>query len=167
MIKREALPILPVELRLCTPEDLDEICIIEETCYSDPWPRTVIERDLSDDSPYIYLCACAGGRTIGYGAVAKKRRTAELANLAVWPEYQRRGVASQLIIGLAEMAQGMGCRRMSLHVREFNDGARALYGLFGFVPVGRERKYYSDGEDAILMEVRLPLGIPKEDLSAP
>lgn len=156
-----------MELRLCTPEDRDAICLIEEACYSDPWPRSIIERDLSDDSLYLYLCATVAGRAIGYGAVAKKGRRAELANLAVWPGYQRRGVASQLIIGLAEIAQTMGCKRLGLHVRESNDGARALYGLFGFALVGRERKYYADGEDAILMETRLPLRMPEEDPPAP
>ena len=46
---------------------------------------------------------------------------------------------------------------MILSVRIGNKGAMAFYKKSGFRLVRRERKYYSDGEDALELEALLPL----------
>lgn len=158
--RRENPPILPVELDFCSSADLEGICSVEEQSSASPWPRKVIESDLSSDSPYLYLCARAGGIILGFGAVLRKGKTAGLANLAVLPEFRRRGVGSQLLAGLAEIAESLGCSRMSLYVRQSNTGAADLYRLFGFSVLGRHKGYYAGGEDALLMEAPLPLRLP-------
>ena len=38
-----------------------------------------------------------------------------------------------------------------MEVRDGNAAARALYRSAGFAEVGRRRRYYPDGEDAILL----------------
>jgi ribosomal-protein-alanine N-acetyltransferase len=152
-----------VEIDICSSADLDALCSVEEQSSFSPWAREVIERDLADDSPYLYLCARAGERILGFGVLLKKGKTAELANLAVLPEFRRRGVASQLLVGLAEIAGALGCGRMNLFVRQSNDGAVALYRLFGFTILGRDRQYYADREDALVMEAGLPLRLPSEN----
>jgi len=38
-----------------------------------------------------------------------------------------------------------------LEVRESNAPARALYGRAGFVSIAVRKKYYGDGEDAVVM----------------
>lgn len=149
-----------MELDLCSSADLDGICSVEEQSSFSPWPREVIGADLSGDSPYLYLCARARGLVLGFGAVLRKGKTAELANLAVLPEFRRRGVGSQLLAGLSEIAESLGCSRMSLYVRQSNTGAADLYRLFGFAVLGRHRKYYAGEEDALLMEAPLPLRLP-------
>jgi ribosomal-protein-alanine N-acetyltransferase len=126
-----------VELDLCSSADLEGICSVEEQSSVSPWPREVIGADLSGDSPYLYLCARAGDRILGFGTVLRKGKTSELANLAVLPEFRRRGVGSQLLAGLAEIAESLGSLRMNLYVRESNTGAAKLYRLFGFSVLGR------------------------------
>ena len=42
---------------------------------------------------------------------------------------------------------------MTLEVRKSNQAAIALYEKFGFSPVNVVKRYYSDGEDAILMGI--------------
>ena len=50
---------------------------------------------------------------------------------------------------------------VGLEVRPTNAEARALYESFGFRVVGRRRGYYYDtGEDALIMEARLPAAVP-------
>ena len=136
---------------------------MEEQTSVSPWPREVIESDLSGDSPYLYLCARAGGRILGFGAVLRKGKASEVANLAVLPEFRRRGVGSQLLAGLAEIAESPGSLRMNLYVRQSNTGAAKLYRLFGFSVLGRHAGYYADGEDALLMESALPLRLPADE----
>ena len=45
-----------------------------------------------------------------------------------------------------------GASFVSLEVRVSNAGAIALYAGLGFIETGRRKKYYENGEDAILME---------------
>ncbi|MBL3539519.1 ribosomal protein S18-alanine N-acetyltransferase [Aminivibrio sp.] len=149
-----------MELDFCSSADLDGICSVEERSFSSPWPRAVIEADLTGDNPCLYLCARGGGRILGFGVLLRKGKTAGLANLAVLPEFRRRGVGSQLLAGLAEIAVSMGCSRMSLYVRQSNTGAADLYRLFGFAVLGRHKGYYAGGEDALIMEAPLPLRLP-------
>jgi ribosomal-protein-alanine N-acetyltransferase len=52
---------------------------------------------------------------------------------------------------LIESAQGRAVRRMTLEVRPSNTAALGLYGKFGFHIEGRRPRYYSDGEDALIM----------------
>jgi ribosomal-protein-alanine N-acetyltransferase len=154
--------LLPVEIDFCSPDDLEALCFVEQQCFSPPWPRELIEKDLSGEGNYLYLSARAGGAIIGFAAMRKRGRRAELANLAVLPAFRRRGVASQLLAGVGEIGLELGCRAITLQVRVSNEGAAALYGMFGFSVIGRDRGYYADGEDAFVMEGLLPLRLPAD-----
>jgi ribosomal protein S18 acetylase RimI-like enzyme len=78
-------------------------------------------------------------------------------NLAVLPEFRRRGVALQLMAAFGEIAREWRCRRMCLEVRASNTIARNFYASLGFVYSSRIKRYYTDGEDALLLTARLPL----------
>ena len=45
-----------------------------------------------------------------------------------------------------------GFKRISLEVRPSNSAARSLYEKFGFKPAFVVRRYYADGEDALVYE---------------
>jgi ribosomal-protein-alanine N-acetyltransferase len=48
-----------------------------------------------------------------------------------------------------------GLKYARLEVRYSNKGAQKLYKSIGFVPCWTEKKYYSDGEDGIVMKMNL------------
>lgn len=78
---------------------------------------------------------------------------AELLNVAVSPEYRRRGLARLLI----ERAALAGNRTLFLEVRESNEAGRALYRALGFTECGRRPDYYSQPvEAAVLMRRDAP-----------
>jgi ribosomal-protein-alanine N-acetyltransferase len=76
---------------------------------------------------------------------------AHITNIAVDPECQQRGVATELMIDLSLAAHERGCDAMTLEVRHTNTAAQRLYRRFGFVPAGVRRKYYENRDDAIIM----------------
>jgi [ribosomal protein S18]-alanine N-acetyltransferase len=73
-------------------------------------------------------------------------------NVAVAPEYQRRGIASALLGRLFELTADDDRRGYTLEVRVSNAGAIALYERLGFEQRGIRRGYYTDNrEDALIM----------------
>ncbi len=72
-------------------------------------------------------------------------------NIAVDPDHRRQGLATALLSELVHRV-GDGTARITLEVRESNQGAIDLYERFGFLAAGMRRRYYQDnGEDALIM----------------
>jgi ribosomal-protein-alanine N-acetyltransferase len=76
----------------------------------------------------------------------------QLIELFVAPSARRRGVGRALMSALMGDGAARGFRVAVLEVRRDNVAALALYGAFGFQLVGERKRYYADGEDAILMQ---------------
>lgn len=87
----------------------------------------------------------------------------QILKVGVIPEYQSRGIARTLLAYLAADARDLGARETSLEVRAGNQGAQAFYEKLGLTSVGVRPKYYSDREDAVIMEGPLPLS--KSDIA--
>lgn len=55
-------------------------------------------------------------------------------DLAVAPEYQRRGVGRAIISEVFEQARTRGSSKVTLEVHDSNEGAKSLYSSMGFGP---------------------------------
>lgn len=79
-----------------------------------------------------------------------------LAFFFVWPYHFPFYVS---LLSSGQMKYHYKATRVSLHVRKSNGGAIRLYEeLLGYKVSGIASGYYSDGEDAFIMEARLPAG---------
>ncbi len=76
---------------------------------------------------------------------------AHVVIIASRPSERRRGVGELLLITCLELALQRKSRIVSLEVRASNNAARSLYGKYGFQDAGVRKRYYSGGEDAIIM----------------
>ena len=73
-------------------------------------------------------------------------------NVAVDPDFQRRGIASRLLERLFELTADDDRRGYTLEVRVSNTEAIQLYEKLGFEARGIRRGYYTDNrEDALIM----------------
>ena len=79
----------------------------------------------------------------------------EVHSIGVAPAWQGRGLGGRLLDAFLGRARREGAVRVHLEVRESNAPARALYRGYGFRPEGRRRRYYADGEDALLLGAAL------------
>jgi ribosomal-protein-alanine N-acetyltransferase len=78
---------------------------------------------------------------------------AELLNLAVAPEYRRRGAGRRLVHALLQAFQTASPTRVFLEVRSANQAARSFYKSLGFKEIGiRENYYDSPPDSAIVMK---------------
>ncbi len=90
----------------------------------------------------------AGGLLLGRVAADQ----AELLTFAVTPESRRRGIGRALLAAALAGAAARGARVMFLEVSAANPAGLALYEAAGFRRLGRRRRYYEDGTDAIVLK---------------
>ncbi len=133
------------------PEDADAVAQIEKSCFPVPWSRQSFWEEASHEHT-LYWLALDEEKVIGYAGCWILAGEAQITNVAISPEYQGKGVGTQLMKSMIEVAKKRGATAMTLEVRPSNASALALYKKFGLKSVGRRKGYYSDnGEDAIIM----------------
>jgi ribosomal-protein-alanine N-acetyltransferase len=77
---------------------------------------------------------------------------AHITNIAVWREYQGKGIGGLLLIAIFDLASELKASFLTLEVRASNLNAQKLYERYGFTRTGLRRGYYLDNrEDAIIM----------------
>jgi ribosomal-protein-alanine N-acetyltransferase len=132
--------------------DLPGVYALEKACFGrDAWGLVDLVFALA--SPGVRLKAVADGRLVGFvmGEPKPAERFAWIATIGVHPDYQRRGIATQL---LSAVEARLTVPTIKLTVRQSNHGAIDLYRKFGYQPVGRWERYYASGEAGLVMEKR-------------
>lgn len=139
-------------------QDLEEVMRIELSIYPFPWTKRIF-----DDCLRVgYRCHVGEveGAFAGYGVMSTGAEEAHILNLCVAEEFQRRGLAREILSLLLDEADTLKVRDVFLEVRPSNTGAIALYEQMGFNQVGLRKNYYptADGrEDAIIFAASLRL----------
>lgn len=138
-----------MEIKKLSTEYIKAVAEIERACFSSPWDEAALEAELNNACSHLYV-ALDGDRVAGYAAVYCVCGEADIARVAVLPEYRRQGIATKLLLKSFEDNQA-DC--VFLDVRESNAAAISLYKSLGFEQVGIRRNYYTDPtENAILMK---------------
>ena len=136
-----------------TADHLDDIARLEQICFSRPWSRRMLAEELENQCA-AFLVALGPGtdKVVGYAGLLVMADEGYITNVAVFPEYRRRGVAEQIIQVFCDFAQGNHLAFLTLEVRPSNAPAISLYNSFGFEEVGRRKNYYDlPREDALIL----------------
>jgi [ribosomal protein S18]-alanine N-acetyltransferase len=144
----------PMDLRIekLRRRDLRHILPIEAVVFPEPWSVGVFNSELALRHGRLYRAAWCGDDLAGYIGFMMVGDEAHITTIATAPAYQRRGVASTLLIDGIDILLPTGVRHLSLEVAAGNERAQALYRQFGFAPVGVRKNYYPvTGEDALVM----------------
>ena len=138
---------------LASPQQIDEVLSIEQASFTNPWTREMYLADLeNEDVSYCYLARDEHCHVVGFCSVWRVAEELHINNLAVKPEFRRRGAATALLKHALGEGARFGARRATLEVRRSNDAARLLYERFGFTVGGIRRGYYSKPiEDALVL----------------
>jgi [ribosomal protein S18]-alanine N-acetyltransferase len=105
----------------------------------------------------VVLVAAIGEDVVGYIVGRAVLDQGEILNLGVSLSVRRRGVGRALVGGLLESFAAAGVLSAYLEVRESNVPAQRLYATFGFLEVGRRRRYYRRPvEDAVVLRAAIP-----------
>ena len=127
------------------------IAELEKLCFSDPWSENSIRYELTNPLS-LWLVALEDDRVAGYVGSQTVLDEADMMNIAVHPDFRRRGLAEALVTRLVTELRQKQVRCLTLEVRASNDPAIALYRKLGFVQVGRRLNYYRNPkEDALIL----------------
>lgn len=151
-----------VNIHLAQPSDLAQIIALSQAASSAAhWTAQQWQDIFGSQSPprLAWIAFPAAGdedeaRSIGFLVAQNGGPEWELENIAVLPEFRRRGVGRQLLLALLHHARALGAGRILLEVRASNQPAIRFYSLSGFQPSGRRRDYYRDPEEDALILVR-------------
>lgn len=142
-----------MKIRFAEEKDLPQLAEIEKACFHTPWSEESLRQDLTGNPLAVYIAAEEDdGRLIGYMSFWQILDEGHINNVAVLPEFRRRGIGSDILDFMTRISAGRGINSHTLEVRASNDGAIRLYEKHGFKKAGVRAGYYEDnGEDALIM----------------
>ena len=146
-----------IDIRALTLADLDDIESIEQRSYDTPWSRSMFAGELAKPAS-LCLGAFEGEELAGYLVVSRYVDAWHIMNIAVSPDFRRRGIATALLERLFELTDDRSRRGYTLEVRVTNSGAIRLYERLGFAARGIRRGYYTDNREDALIMWREPTG---------
>lgn len=135
--------------------DITAVATLERESFDPPWSAASLRGELAHEAALLHVVGPADGPPVAYAAWRRAADEAELNRLAVTASARRQGLASHLVrVGESELARH-GVILCHLEVRSDNRAARAFYRALGYQLVGRRRRYYPGGGDALLFSRRL------------
>ena len=141
--------------------DIPQATEIDREAFPTMKPPTNFDRELGYTlAHYFVVCPDTGHEginagaqdIIGFAGLWLLADEAHIVNIAVRPEYRRRGIGEMLLIALIEKSFDISASMITLEARVSNRAAQGLYYKYGFTIRGVRKGYYSDNrEDAVIM----------------
>jgi ribosomal-protein-alanine N-acetyltransferase len=152
------------DITLMTEHDLLAVVEIEETCGLSRWGWDAYYNEIKEGRGALMLVARLANPAgeeraegiLGFIAARFAADEVHINNVAVREAFRRRGVGGALMGRVLREGAKRGARKAILEVRVSNTVAQALYGRYGFRPVGLRRNYYMEpSEDALVMSASI------------
>ena len=154
-----------IRIRPIQKQDFEQLTQIEFESFTDPYPMELFQflaRTQPDQFLVIVEKEEETESILGYAVadIDKKiqSKIGHILSIAIGKKYRRRGFGSRLLSKLINVLKSKGCNGVVLEVRVSNDVAHSFYRKLGFREVKRSRRFYDDGEDALIMALNLEEG---------
>lgn len=102
--------------------------------------KAEVRRKVTRD-PELFLVAVEDGRIVGTVMGAWDGRRGWIYHLGVLPEFQRRGVASAMVVEVEERMRRKGVLKSNAAVFEWNDKSKSFFESMGYSPDLETVKY--------------------------
>lgn len=140
------------EIRLMREEDLQAVMEIEKVCYPEPWSIETFKQGFVRDE-YEAIVGELEKKIIGYAVFWQGVGEVHILNIAVDPKLQNLGFGTKLLNYILNFYSKEKYPKFILEVRTNNISAISLYESKGFQRIGIRKGYYSNGDDALVMEL--------------
>ncbi len=144
-------------IRMARLDDADAIIALEAQAFaSASWGASAVADGLT--APHVStLIAFPEEDAVAAGFVFWRStgEEAEILSIGVAPRRRRQGCARALMQEIVRRAREDGVRKLFLEVDVANASAALLYQSLGFEKIGRRKRYYRNGGDALVMRLNL------------
>ncbi|MBB5517555.1 ribosomal protein S18-alanine N-acetyltransferase [Amphiplicatus metriothermophilus] len=139
-------------VRPAAPADMDALVAIEADSFGPAsWGADAVRQGLGEPGVFALVAEGSDGAIGGFILWRRAADEGEILSLAAAARVRRAGAAKALLAEVILAAEAMRLRALFLEVRADNAAARALYEKARFATVGRRRRYYRDGADALVL----------------
>ena len=138
-------------LRAAAIDDAPTLARIAREALPEGWSEASIRASLAHPG----ACALVTEPVRGFVLGQRSADEGEILTLAVEQEFRGQGLGRVLVGALLDQLRTAGVRHVSLELRGSNTAALGLYTALGFAAAGVRRRYYRDGEDALVLGVSL------------
>ena len=141
-----------LQFRLATTADICQLLSIEQAAHAFPWSEKLFAGSFGKRN-FNYVMT-RQDQIIGFYIASAVADECELLDIAVHPQFQKRGLGKQLLSHCLAQCAARLAARIWLEVRVSNQSAIGLYQAQGFVETGLRRHYYpavNGREDAVVM----------------
>ena len=107
-----------------------QIAELEKICFSDPWSENSVASELNNPLS-VWLVAEENGIVCGYVGSQTVLDETDMMNIAVHPDFRRKGIAAALIAELVRLLKERGSRILRLRYW-FRFLGRRQYGWYGY-----------------------------------
>jgi ribosomal-protein-alanine N-acetyltransferase len=143
-----------VHFRSLTPQDAPELAYCELQIFKYPWSENSL-RDCLELASVEGEAITIKGKIIGYIIIQAVLDEAHILNIGVLSSHRGQGLGRILLERLLKTAVQRYINIIFLEVRSSNRVAQNLYFSLGFAPISARRRYYPDGEDALILMKKL------------
>ena len=127
---------------------LDNIVSIESRSSSYPWSKTQLKESIRNPNNLCYSASYEGD-IIGYLIVMLAGETADILNIGINPNNQRKGYGSLLISYLNKELKNRLIEEVFLEVRESNQSAISFYLYKDFKEISIRKNYYKSNSNKL------------------
>lgn len=132
--------------------DVDGILSIDRLAeFSDGWSEKAWISSFKEDNFYVFG-KYDNDKLIGYISSHVMIDSCDIELVLIDKDYRRKSFATMLINHLENFVKLKGVREVFIEVREGNFSARRLYDNNGYKEISVRKKYYFDGENAIILK---------------
>ncbi len=146
---------MKIRIRPLSQEDISQLVAIELQSYAAPWSEAAFRSELYFRGYNHARVALSEdtGEIVGYCFFwILEGDEVHINNIAVHPNYRRRGIAQQLMEECIKLGRKYNTHSLTLEVRKSNRPARAFYKKMGFVEKGCRLRFYTEPvEDAMIL----------------
>jgi ribosomal-protein-alanine N-acetyltransferase len=149
-------PSVEFSLRKGTLDDIPQLVSLEKKAYPAShaaWSSGHFQSELEKpySQTYVLTDEETDEKVIGYVVFWIMYDECQILNVAVDPEYRRRGYGLMMVRKAIDAALRQNIQKASLNVRKSNLSAIAIYQKIGFTITHVRKRFYADGEDAYEM----------------
>ncbi len=130
--------------------DLPQVARLERLLFPEPLGLAALLRLWARRDTH-YLAVRQGREVVAYIGFQVLGPIAHTISMGVHPAHRRRGLATCLQVAADRLAARMGARWFMGEVRQSNAPQLALLHKLGWEPLGLCRRFFGNGEDAVVM----------------